>query len=261
MSDDTRDDYDLADDAPEPAKPARRPAAAPAGTGGGPRTLGYARPGTAVPLDNAGRARRASLMLKVYAWAYAALSLLGLGIGVLLLTETLLPDLEDPNASFGPLIVVGIIVFVLGLAGFVLFVLAVVFYMMWQARAFHNANAAGRPTTHSPGWSVGWWFIPIANLFKPKAVLADLWSASGASRSNRDADLAVRAYQTFILSIVTGVVSSVLENVAEYAGDDATGLVLAWVIAGVVSSVLWFLFFLTLARYVDAVQANDLAGG
>ena len=63
--------------------------------------------------------------------------------------------------------------------GGLLFLATVVVWCVWQHRAQHNA--AGLTTVSlrfTPGWAVGWWFIPIANLFKPFQGVRELWKAS-----------------------------------------------------------------------------------
>jgi hypothetical protein len=38
---------------------------------------------------------------------------------------------------------------------------------VWIYRANANAHALGGDLSVSPGWAVGWFFVPIACLFKP----------------------------------------------------------------------------------------------
>jgi hypothetical protein len=59
---------------------------------------------------------------------------------------------------------------------------------MWIYRAAWNARAfAGtRQLTITPGWAVGWYFIPFANLFKPYQAMKEIWQAS-ARPDNVDA--------------------------------------------------------------------------
>jgi Domain of unknown function (DUF4328) len=59
------------------------------------------------------------------------------------------------------------------------FIATVVFWCMWQHRVQTNAillTTGGLEFT--PGWAVGWWFIPIANLWKPWQAARELWKAS-----------------------------------------------------------------------------------
>jgi Domain of unknown function (DUF4328) len=71
--------------------------------------------------------------------------------------------------------VVGVIALIDGL----LFIATLVFWCIWQHHAQHNAlllTSGGLGFT--PGWAVGWWFIPIANLWKPWQAVRELWKAS-----------------------------------------------------------------------------------
>jgi hypothetical protein len=73
--------------------------------------------------------------------------------------------------------VMGIYVVVFGnmLATFISFVLV----GMWIHRAHKNLFDAGFDgLEYTPGWSVGWFFIPFANLVKPFQAMKELWQAS-----------------------------------------------------------------------------------
>jgi hypothetical protein len=66
-----------------------------------------------------------------------------------------------------------------GLADLLLTLVTVVFFSMWIYRAAANIVAAGTiGFDYTPGWAVGWFFVPIANLFKPYAAMRQIWNAS-----------------------------------------------------------------------------------
>ena len=49
----------------------------------------------------------------------------------------------------------------------------------WTYRANHNARALGASSlVFSPRASVGWYFVPIANLWKPYQAMREIWQAS-----------------------------------------------------------------------------------
>jgi hypothetical protein len=57
--------------------------------------------------------------------------------------------------------------------------LAYILLYCWIYRVNKNVHAMGmKYLDYTPGWSVGWWFIPIANLWKPYSALAETWRAS-----------------------------------------------------------------------------------
>lgn len=71
------------------------------------------------------------------------------------------------------------IVAVISALDFLVFVGTVVFWCIWQHHAQYNAillTTGGLEFT--PGWAVGWWFIPVANLWKPWQAVRELWKAS-----------------------------------------------------------------------------------
>jgi len=52
-------------------------------------------------------------------------------------------------------------------------------WLMWQHRAQANLHAAGiGGLKFTPGWAVGYWFVPIVNLVRPYQSVKELWSAS-----------------------------------------------------------------------------------
>lgn len=57
-------------------------------------------------------------------------------------------------------------------------------FLVWQSRAAVVGRAAGYPARHSPGWGVGSWFVPVANLWVPFQSLEDCLppGASGRGR-------------------------------------------------------------------------------
>ena len=59
---------------------------------------------------------------------------------------------------------------------------------MWIYRAAANVTAADvRGFDYTPGWAVGWFFIPFANLVKPFQAMRQIWNAShGESAPNLD---------------------------------------------------------------------------
>ncbi|HWJ60476.1 MAG TPA: DUF4328 domain-containing protein, partial [Acidimicrobiales bacterium] len=56
----------------------------------------------------------------------------------------------------------------------------IVVFLVWRHRIQRNLRGplgvAGLEQT--PGWAVGWWFVPIANLWKPKQGMDEAWRAS-----------------------------------------------------------------------------------
>lgn len=69
---------------------------------------------------------------------------------------------------------------------FALFALTGIVWCVWQHRAQRNAiELAYGKLEFTPGWSVGWWFVPFANLVKPFQTVRELWKASHGGYNGR----------------------------------------------------------------------------
>lgn len=79
---------------------------------------------------------------------------------------------------------------VLGLIALVflpIFIFTVVTFLMWLYRTHTNLPALRSDSTEfTPGWAVGWWFIPFANLVKPYQAVRNVWSESDPEVSAED---------------------------------------------------------------------------
>ena len=55
----------------------------------------------------------------------------------------------------------------------------VIVFCIWIYRANANARQLGaKGMVFTPGWSVGWYFVPIANLWRPFQAMVEIWKAS-----------------------------------------------------------------------------------
>jgi uncharacterized protein DUF4328 len=72
-----------------------------------------------------------------------------------------------------------------------LMTLAVVLFLVWLARCRHNAQELSpQASLPSRGWTIGAWFVPVANLFIPRRFALDIGRASSTSwEEKRDTTL------------------------------------------------------------------------
>lgn len=98
-----------------------------------------------------------------------------------------------------------------GLADVVLTLITVVFFSMWIYRAAANIVAAGTVGfDYTPGWAVGWFFVPIANLFKPYAAMRQIWNASHGGQG----DELERAEGMLAIWWGTWILANIASNIA-----------------------------------------------
>jgi hypothetical protein len=71
------------------------------------------------------------------------------------------------------------LVTILGMGLLIVYVVTIVMFCVWTYRVNANIHALGAANLRfSPGWAVGWYFVPIANLWKPYQVMNEIWRAS-----------------------------------------------------------------------------------
>ena len=98
-------------------------------------------------------------------------------VGLLLSGETRLDGLVrltggDPGSVYAVLFLLR------GLAG----LFCAVAFLLWLRRAYGNLPALGVPRLRfGPAWSIGAWFVPILNFFRPKQIVDDVWRGSDPS--------------------------------------------------------------------------------
>lgn len=144
-------------------------------------------------------------------------------------------------------------VFSLGtVATFALFVACVVLISMWIHRAHANLFAGGYDgLEYTPGWSVGWFFVPLANLVKPYHAMVELWERSLASTDHS----LLRAWWGCFL--VGGVLENVGTRMVDKPGAMAFGLSLMATGTALRTVSAWLV--LTIIRKVTEAQ-NGMVG-
>ena len=91
-------------------------------------------------------------------------------------------DLDDGETMPLTFVFIGL----LAILEILLRVLTIIFFLIWLNRSYKNLSALNVGNLEfTPGWAVGWWFIPFANLVKPFQIMRELWNASD---SDFDAD-------------------------------------------------------------------------
>ncbi len=64
---------------------------------------------------------------------------------------------------------------------FLVYLAGAIVFLFWLYRVSANLPALGvQDMRWSPGWAVGWWFIPVMNIFRPYQVVKEIWLASSA---------------------------------------------------------------------------------
>lgn len=127
---------------------------------------------------------------------------------------------------------------------------AVIAVGCWIYRANANAHAIGGDLNVRPGWAVGWYFVPIANLFKPFEAMKETWLAShygGDWGRGTHSDL---LHWWWGLWIITGFIDNIAWRVADDTPSFAAGATLVTGVIGVPLS----LTLIALIRQISEAQ-------
>ena len=107
------------------------------------------------------------------------------------------------------------------------FIPTVVLFLMWVHRVSRNLQTLGaHGQRFSPGWAVGWWFVPVMNFFRPYEVMEEIWQGSDGALSYgwRDRDVSQLLpwwWVLWIASWVAGLIAAYIDAVHSGLGTDA----------------------------------------
>jgi len=57
----------------------------------------------------------------------------------------------------------------------VIYLLAVVFFIMWFRRAYYNLHQTNAKLEFTEGWAAGAWFVPFINIVRPYQIMKEIW--------------------------------------------------------------------------------------
>jgi heme/copper-type cytochrome/quinol oxidase subunit 2 len=151
----------------------------------------------------------------------------------------------------------------LGVDGALIWVIvaAGIVWLIWQYRAHANLRALGASELkYSPGWAVGWWFIPFANIVVPFLTMRELWRASDPEAGSidwlghRTAALLGMWWAGRLITQILFQIGLAFDSNLRSIGDLR---VEAWFfIAGNLSLIVWGVLAILLVRSIDDRQAK-----
>ncbi len=131
------------------------------------------------------------------------------------------------------------------------FMAAIVVYLCWFWRVRVNAEVF-EPAGHAMGrgWTIGGWFLPIANFWIPRRVMADVWRASAPVGRTVSYGLVNAWWVMWVLTALVGWGAGVNYRSAETAAElrEASGVTMVTDLMGAVAGVLAILVVLRVTR-------------
>jgi small-conductance mechanosensitive channel len=141
-------------------------------------------------------------------------------------------------------------------------------FLVWLFRIVANNHALGaRALRFTPGWSVGWWFIPFANLVRPFQVVAEAWRASDPRqpRSSADGRATISVSPLVVAWWLAFILGNLIARFSVATGQDTLdglhGTTIAAILSASVMLVAAFLAMLVVLRLTDRQVEQRVALG
>lgn len=129
-------------------------------------------------------------------------------------------------------------------------IITFVIFFWWIYRTNKNLRALSSSWMEfSPGWSVGWFFIPIANFFKPYQVMKEIWNVSHGNEAT-DHGIVGWWWALWLISIYAGRLASRLAGFS----DDASGIAASFLAQSILDGLDLALYVVTL-KLVTLIRA------
>lgn len=131
--------------------------------------------------------------------------------------------------------------------------------LKWVYRASRNAHAFARGLTISPPWAVGWFFVPIACLWKPYEAVSEAWQASERPHGWRTAPKPAFLgwwWAAWLLSNLLGGIANAVSKITDDVG--ANGRV---IIVGVAVSIVADVLFIQVVTRLSSLQQTQINFG
>jgi hypothetical protein len=154
-----------------------------------------------------------------------------------------LPGGEDAEtySQLNALLVLGLVVCT---------VLTAILFLRWLYLVVKTVKVLGLDPGVSPGWAVGWWFVPLANLWDPYLLVRGLWRSLGGSRAGT---AAISAWWT---AWVLGGISLLISERMFWGVEVAPLSITSALLAAFVTEVLFLIAALLCIRVIAQLQAQ-----
>ncbi|MEM6475575.1 MAG: DUF4328 domain-containing protein [Pseudomonadota bacterium] len=140
------------------------------------------------------------------------------------------------------------------------YIFSVITIAMWIHRAHKNLHDQGvEGLEYTPGWGVGWYFIPIANLFKPFQAMKELWGASHRYKGNFGDPAEGNLGLWWGLWIFGGILSNISTrmSMSDDPGIYDSGIILSFISSGLNLGAAYLIW--QIIRQITAAQVSRIS--
>lgn len=141
---------------------------------------------------------------------------------------------------------------------FIAYFASAILVLKWIYRANYNARQLGAGNMQfSSGWSIGWYFIPFANLWKPYQAMKEIWKTSANPSSWTNEKTPALLGWWWFLWIVTSIFGNIqfrMSHKEQQSLDYLSGLA----ILDIFSSLLTIILTMVLLSIIDKIHTMQL---
>jgi hypothetical protein len=144
--------------------------------------------------------------------------------------------------------------------GLLLLIATAIVWCVWQFHAQTNLvkrHVPGLRTT--PGWAVGWWFVPVANLWKPYRAMSELARASDDPEGWRAAPRPWALVPWWLTWIASTTITRVVSLQASPSTPEAARLLDLTMVVASVSAIVSAILAMALVTSITADQERMAA--
>ena len=150
----------------------------------------------------------------------------------------------------------------LAIVQLITFLFMLVVFFMWIHRVHRNLPALGaRDLRFTPGWAIGWFFVPIMNLIRPYEVVREIYKASDPNADISDGCSWKNAYTSpvigmwWILWLISSFVGYALLRISSGAETLIEFEIMCLVMLGSdMLSIVVFILLIIVVRSIDTRQ-------
>jgi len=175
-----------------------------------------------------------------------------------LLTPLYIPAVSywfDTNESLIGLIL-GIVILVSSILLIVVLIGSVILIFRWIYLSNINSRLMGaKNMKFSPGWAIGWNFIPLMNLFMPFRVMKEIWKTSKDPKNWESLKTPSIIIWWWPMTLTSSLVSQASLR-AENNGSSADTL-LVFAILDLAVTIIWCILTINLVEEISQMQNQD----
>jgi len=138
---------------------------------------------------------------------------------------------------------------------FLIAIILGVTFLCWIYRANKNLHfLSSEQMDFTPGWSIGWYFVPIANLFKPYQAMKEIWNVAHRGESSTHTIIAWWWFLWITSTILDRMVMKLAIRAYDAAGH--TAFTVAYVVSDGISVALNVVALMLVTSIAQAYERN-----